>query len=357
MAPTYPFQRANPLGYALFEELSSAELTQIDENAAAGADGSAYTDVALFANLPLSFSDANGGRALVYNPVLREFFSFSNLAGFRSRNPFTIRAALSIPAAQGLTMFAPGQLAACRPDTGLMVVCGDTSSSSQNRYRYSTNGTLWQVGASSVAPSTDGPCWVMWCGAPLNRWVAGSHRGGVWDGLAETSEDGVEWTPSVFSELLAMRRAAYSPTLPMIMTVPASGSALRYLTSKTGLSGSWSAHDSPALFQTCFWSEHYRRFYASSMLPSRAFSSVDGVAWVELPPYPTDDIIGWFEFGRLLGYVAGGGDVVTSLDGGASWAVAVDASGSALTCLALGANQLLLSRASAHLATMRWGGV
>src|SRR5687767_5339765 len=100
MTVTYPFQRANPLGYALFEELPSSHITRIDENAAAAADGRQWTDLAQLVNLPFTFTHASGGRCLTHHPILDCWLTFGvsagNPVGRSARPPFDTTAALTL---------------------------------------------------------------------------------------------------------------------------------------------------------------------------------------------------------------------------------------------------------------------
>src|SRR5262245_25601944 len=82
--PTYPFQRAKPIGWSVNEKLTSAQLSQVDANAAQAADGLLWTDVAPLQNwCTPQVIDASGtpGLAYVWSPYEQAWWTFGTAPG------------------------------------------------------------------------------------------------------------------------------------------------------------------------------------------------------------------------------------------------------------------------------------
>jgi hypothetical protein len=367
MTVTYPFQRANALGYALFEELPSAHITQIDENAAAAADGRVYSDVQIFANFPFSFTDTTGGEALVYSPSLGKYFSFgagTPPTGFSFVHPGDVRTALTIPTDQGLgTNFSStiGLIAAIHPSSNLMLLTGAPVSSSQLRYRTSIDGTTWTSRTSNKSAGTDGPFAMIYAGGAVAKFVSGYS-----DGSFETSADGITWSAFAGPDAIARSSLAYSPTLGRLVSVSDTATNT-YTVSTTVTLGSFTNQTGPANFDTVWWSSYQQAFYAVVRNGLGVYKSSTGLtgSWsaVGSLPFTTASSLNvngqLFEWNRLLVAIPdGSGEVAMSIDGAASWKVMAQLTSSAW-CKALIPNgpQLVIANGSTgvHRLTQRHG--
>jgi len=145
----WPFSKVWPGSLAHNQVPTHSELNKLDEQQAQAADGSWWTDVAQFANFPTRFTNSNGGRCALYNPVLDRFFSFNDSSGSSNavvaRNPFLTLTSPTIPS--GITSVD----CAVDPVSGRMVVVGAPVSSSQARVLSSSNGTAWTARNTALA--------------------------------------------------------------------------------------------------------------------------------------------------------------------------------------------------------------
>ena len=352
----FPFSLAKPGGYAPGDVPTHTELNKIDEQAAAGADGSAYTDVAMVANLPYAVTDSTGGQVLLYHPTLQKFFSFAGGAspsGFWSVSPFSSRTALTIPAAQGVDFSNVGQLGAINPG-GLMLIGGAPSSSSQLRYRTSSDGNTWTSRTSALAANTTGPMSILWAGGSVNKFVSGYSNGAL-----ETSADGIAWTQVTMHDSLARRRTAHSPTLNLFVSLNSTTST--YAVSSTVTAGSWSNQASPVVFENIYWSTLYSAFFAVQQSTGNVYRSPLGLAgsWALVGTMPLGSSFGvqgnFFEVGRMLCAASNFGEIVMTLDGGATWKLLAKLPSVVAVAVGAGPQILLGSISGAHAASLRYG--
>lgn len=192
--PNFPFQRAKPLGWAMFEAFASSQANQLDQNAAQAADGLAWTDVAAFRNWSPARTAANSGNALFYNSRADVWVNIGTNGGvpqasvmLGASGPFT---ALALPGGSPSGLTCRKRAADYNPAANVGLAGGLPSASSNRKYvRFPTAFTSTMATTVSSQTSTAGVAclkWVPW----LGLWVAGLDGTGV----VETSPDALTFT-------------------------------------------------------------------------------------------------------------------------------------------------------------------
>lgn len=319
--------------------------------------GDRWTDVATVTNLPYLFTDTNGGGVLFYHPTLQRFFSIDGGAspsGFSAITPFSSRTTLTIPADQGVDFSNIGQLGAVNP-SGLMLFGGAPTSSSQLRYRTSSDGTTWTSRTSALAASTSGPMSILWAAGSVNKFVSGYGSGEL-----ETSPDGITWTQVTMHDSSQRRRTAFSDTLPLFVSIQGTASTT-YAISSTITAGSWTNQTSPQGFEVIYWSPYYEAFFATQISTGNVYTSTTGItgSWTLVGALPIAASLGasgqFFESGRILCAASNNGEICASIDGGANWKLVAKLA--ALNAVAVGDGPQFVfgSTSGAHAASLRHG--
>ncbi len=221
---------------------------------------------------PVISAEASSGRAILWNPVGEDFYSFNRndsngCSGVRLNAPFGyFGATLTIDLGDGLTV-SPN-VALVNPTNGKMVIGGAPAAPSTSRYRSATSvGTTWTARTSPKAADTTGPIAGVYATGTIDKFITGFFSGHI-----ESSVDGETWVAEV-----DLTEAVYSLCFsePLNMLLALSGGA-DYFTSLDGTT--WTAQTAPAGLYNACWSENLQKFIA--VASNTTYSSVDGVNWV-----------------------------------------------------------------------------
>lgn len=278
--PNFPFQRAKPLGWAANEKLTSAQINQIDANAAQAADGTVWTDATALRTWSPIVTTSQVALSILYSAFTDVWYAFAVSAG----NPsvFTRLGAAGLWTAGALSAgnpaagvgFTPRKRAvAADPVQKIVVIGGLPGSSSNQKYRRLNENTMaWTTPVSSQTSTASVDC-LAWVPA-LGLFVAGLS-----DGKVETSPDGVTWTLRTTPNANARTSIAVGPI--------------------NGASGGI--------------------VMGSSVATNTLIHSVDGINWTQRtlsPGFPSSEIVVYVP---LLGQYSvmnnGGGGLNTSPDG------------------------------------------
>lgn len=342
MTAIYPFQRAKGAGYVNNEVPTHTQLNVIDENAAAAADGSLYTDVALVRNwLYRSTTLTDRGFVTVWTGKqwLTVGVTGANTpSASRSYDGLLWTSLGSTGAGDGF-LPGPGKLAAASNGSGLVVVGGPPAIASAKKYRVSTDhGATWNVRNSSDA-TTVGVVGIVWFPA-ASLFVAQLDNGHI-----ETSPDGTTWTDRSAPSPAASDwwGIAASPTAVVSLV----GTSVRRSTNGT----TWSSvtiggQTQAGTLNRLAYIPSIGKFIAgrsNAVTPWPLSASVDdGLTWsgAGLTEVPGGVSLNLAATGRLI--VTSGADALIyySVDGAASWKIA---NSFAASFLGVGLTQLMLS--------------
>lgn len=195
--PNYPFQRAKPAGWALYEPLTSAQANQIDANAAQAADGLVWTDVAAFRNWTAPQTLANSVFSAIHLSNADTWVAMGvaatlplNYPLFGSSGQF-----LTGTATTSATALTPRKRAAGYNPVGSVALFGGSPGASSNKKYVRVVGSV--AGAASMATvassqtNTGAVDCLAW--APtLGLWIAGLDP--TSNGIVETSPDALTFT-------------------------------------------------------------------------------------------------------------------------------------------------------------------
>lgn len=354
--PNYPFTRAKPLGWAIFEILTSAQMNAVDSNAAQAADGLVWTDVAQFRNWTPMVAVSQSGSALLYSSFSDIWYAIGVSGGALTNAIMwggggVFVAGPSSPV-NGITSIAARAAVYDSVNNQLVVGVTPTASSNQKYRRATGNGTAsWGAGTSS-ATNTNGVACIGFS-QPLGMLVAGH----LVSGLVETSVDGgLTWTARTTPNA-DVRQSIATGTGPSNPGIVITTSAVqnRLIHSTDGIN--WAQRSLPAAakyWQNVVWVPLRGEFVAITENLDDVAYSTDGITWTTrartLPPgiaFGSVTDVKLVAFGRTIFGVLTqipNNLYVYSQDGGASWKVAGTApAGATIGPLASSGKQLMYS--------------
>lgn len=276
---TFPFQRANALGYALYENFPSADATLIDLNAASAADGSIWSDVAAIKNMGPPVEQIAASpllTAFVWEAVTRKWLGLGIYSGI-----FNFSYSYDGVWFSGA---GPGSLGGTEPSawpcaaadgTGIVVVAG-TAAVAARLVRSPDGGETW-ARQSTVRSAASTPTFIEWV-PTINLFVLGYSAADNTN--IETSPDGITWTQRTLPNSLARRACA---TNGLIIVVTANSSSNKVITSSDAIT--WTERTMPATktWSAVCWSNQQQKFIALSSDGLAGAISDDGVTWTALP--------------------------------------------------------------------------
>ncbi len=322
MTVTYPFTRATPAGHATGQILLSTEFDHTDETAAAGADGSLWTDVALVKNWQTLQTVADYGLQLIWSPAQLRWFTVGVSAG----NPVvkwspvggTAWVANNPAASVGLT---PIGAAIATDGEGLVMVGGTPGSASTAKLRLLTEtlaGGTWttvNVNENTVAAV---------------RCLAYFEAGGFWlAGLSNTAATNIERSSNgtTFTQVTGLPntnpRRAIACGVDRVVVI-AAASTDKCLMSQDCVTFTEETLPSSAQWLAITYNAVLAKFFVLS--GSAVASSEDGETWstsgLTIPSASTPELI--VSLGRLLIICGNTGDgthhgVWVSSDGAETW--------------------------------------
>lgn len=330
----WPFERANALGYAMFELFTSADATLIDKNAAEAASGDIWTDVAQVVNFYSRETLASDvlGQYLMWEPVRRRWWNFGRTSGNKSSAYYS---KMSGPwVASNLTVPAPTNWtaanSAAHDGNGLMLAGGTANDA--NKIRRSVDaGTTWTAQALNTAASAavKALAWAPSC----NLFVAGLDNG-----VVETSPDGITWTVRTTPDAYARDGVAVSPE--RIVMIQSSGPQNHVITSEDGIT--WTQRTLASTGQGFITYNEQRGLFMTSSA-GKIQTSPDGINWtvISLTAAGQGSLV---SIGRL--FLRGGDTLYVSVDDGANWEeyAEFDLSGASSTIIAASPNQVVAVR-------------
>lgn len=269
--PTYPYISAGT--WAAGQVLTSAEVTIINANAAAAADGSLWTDFAIARNWIGTSTLATYGNVVHF--VERYEHSWISL-GVSGGNPiaamkFTGDSAFTaigaIGAGDGLTPTCAAS------NTAITVVGGTPGIASNKKFRTNAGDLLsWSVRTSNAAgtESVRGLCWHS--GASL--FIAGLSNTAATN--IETSTDGITWT-QITGLANTNPRGAMASNGTTAVILPYNTSTNKCLTTANGTTYTERTLPHTEIWYSVVWDSTYSRFIAFGAT-NVAYSS-DGATW------------------------------------------------------------------------------
>jgi hypothetical protein len=266
---TYPFSRASA-GFATGAILTSTAANTIDDNAASGADGSLWTDVAIAKNWVANASKANCGYALLWSDIDYRWHTF----GVSGGNPvvgwkFVGDAGWSsgsITAGSGLTPW-------CAATSSSIMVCGGTPGvASASKIRSSTDGNSWAA-RSTTASGTEGVRGLCWHSGG-SVFIAGLDNTASTN--IETSPDGITWT-QITGLANTNPRGSIASNGTTAVILPYNTSTNKCLSTANGTTYTERTLPSTEIWYSVVWDSRYSRFIAFGAT-NFAYSS-DGATW------------------------------------------------------------------------------
>ena len=325
--PNFPFQRAKPLGYALFENFPSAHANIIDANAAQAADGMVWTDVAAIRNWSEPFAIANTGHAFCYVSHDDTWWTFGSSGG----NPTVAKrfggggvwSSSTAPGA-GVGLSVRSRAVAFNPILNVMVAAGLPGSSSNQKFRrYNAVTGAWTISNSSQTNTNAVTALAATPSLGAVQFVA-AHFG---SGVVETSADGTTWTQRTVPNAQDRSSIAIGPAGVVITSTTSTNKVLHSI---DGIN--WFERTMPSA--TNWWNVVYvpllGKFVAIADAIGSVATSVDGVNWVTQPrtlPNSIGSLDAFTEamavsFGRTIIIQASNGFfnfILYSQDAGATW--------------------------------------
>jgi hypothetical protein len=207
------FARIKALGWAMFEVLTSAQMTQLDIDHAKATDSTYVKDYGAACFIPTKILSATWANkdALVYLPNQGNWLGVGQSQATRSAGGFTVRAATTFPA--GWT--SPPRANAIAHDGNLVVVAGSSeSAASVANWRRTTDYITWTK-QNQVSPIASIITCVGWWAAK-SLFVAGF--GGASPGPIETSPDGITWTLRTVPDSIGRNAVAFNNSIAVMVS-------------------------------------------------------------------------------------------------------------------------------------------
>ncbi len=191
-----PFTDPKPLGWSLFEVLTSAQMSAVNANAAAAADGSAWSDVSILKNwkyatpgLPNPMSQ----RTLLYDAPSRRWMV---LGGNTATGEYTYNGSKYFLINSGnfgdLSPLMVHATAAASNGMGVILAGGDLASAGTGHLKESTDGGVtWPTVRSLGTSDTNATAALAWVPS-LGLWLA--SQGAPTIGGIYSSSDRATWT-------------------------------------------------------------------------------------------------------------------------------------------------------------------
>jgi len=271
---TWPLARVKELGWTFMEEFTSAQATQLDINAAQGADGSLWTDVGLMKNFTRRGVATDECHVLHWHESSRTWHRFDITATFT----FAFRSFEgndSWDATGVLAGAAPVFVEAAASNASAIVVGASPGVAGVGKYNVSVDSGATWVLRNSTDSSVLGPTAICWHSGSL-RFVSG-----LGSGLIETSDDdGTTWIARLGTSAIRAIVSSGSALIALIglSTVIRSADGITWATIDPGVTvpGGWgSAAYNPELGQ----------FMLAAGDGSVAISSDDGLTFTPLAPF------------------------------------------------------------------------
>lgn len=316
-----PFPNPKPLGWGLFEVLTSSQMTQVNANAAAAADGAYWTDLAPLKNW--NYQQITGapttmtGKSLIYDPTTRRWLVF----GITSE-------ACVIFSYQGTRWFGPYYLsgspllnalgAAAVNNAGVILAGGTPASATIAKLRSSVDGGVtWtprNIGNSNTLAVP-----AIGYSESLGLWLAVVGGSATHDGLY-TSPDLVTWTNRYSATSPGFFCFRDTPSTVILATALAwiPGDPTGYIRSTDGITWTASTFPDSVSNQVC-WSTYWGKFFVAGT--TGIWTSPDGTtgSWTKINATETN-AVNISARGRMLLK----GDAKASVDGGGTWITIAD---------------------------------
>jgi hypothetical protein len=328
------FARIKALGWALYETLTSAQMTQLDIDHAKATDSTYIKDYGAACFVPTRIVNATWANkdALVYVPRQGFWQGVGQSQASRSAGGFTVRAATTFPS--GWT--SPPQANAIAHDGNLVTIAGSTeSASSVASWRRTTDYITWtkQNQVSGIAAIIRCVGW--WPAKSL--FVAGF--GGTAPGPIETSPDGITWTLRTAPDSIDRNAIAFNGSIA-VMVSGASGTSTDAFCQTSADGITWTNRAMPAnkAWMGVDYSPVDGLFLAIADDGTVA-KSPDGITWSAVSAsYASLLFVGFQSVFNLkcinnlwIASVSAGGSffngLMCSFDAGATWRALVECSG------------------------------
>lgn len=327
--PNFPFTRAKPLGFSLFEVFTSSQANTIDQNAAQAADGLVWTDVAQFRNWSAPQTQT-GIVSFGYNATEDVWWSVL-VSGGNPAVQYMLGAGgqfQSGPAA-GTSLTVRKRAFAYRPTGNVMIWGGLPGASSNRKFLQSTGSGFSTVTAASSQTNTTAVCCMGYF--PTADFIIAGHEG---TGVVETSPDGVTFTSRTVPNANARLSMAIGPVNGAAggVVISSSVSTTQVIHSVDGIN--WAAR---TLTASKIWHMTYvpllGKYVAIADDLSTVNFSLDGITWSNQPftlptnllPINAGNDLPAVAHGRTVFIVvnrasgSGTNCIIYSQDGGATW--------------------------------------
>lgn len=306
--PTYPYTRGNPSGWSDGQKVTAAQINTIDQNAAAAADGTLWTDALIAKNWPHK-TTVTGARVAVYarRTTTEAHYSWrvvgtsdaeaASFTGSEWSTPGTLAALPSAP-----RCFVANDLT--------VLIGGDPGGSSAQKIARSTTGL---AGSFAAVNSIDSGTAVVDCLTHFNSlYIAGLSDGGI-----ETSADGSTWADQTVPNSNARKEFATDGSILLCFS---SATTDKYITSTDG--AAWTERSLPASatgYRGCYCSQLEKFFAVQQQASPVLYESSDGISWSTVANdagFSSTTVL--VSYGRVL-VAASGTAALVSTDGGATW--------------------------------------
>ncbi len=341
----YPFERANALGFAMFENFTSAQANIIDANAAAAADGAIWSDIALASGLlPKETVDADAaylfGQALIWEPVGKFWINAGDTTAGRSKARYSYAHGIWLETTlesdtTAVTTWTNASSAAT--DGNNHTVVGGRASDTK-RFRY-FNGTTWSAVDSIVTGDVTVKALVWAPSASL--FVAGMGNSATTN--IETSALGVTWVQRTAPNTDIRLEAAASPT--RIVVIP-NATTNKFITSEDGITWTERTVSASVTWRSITWSAERGLFMALGS--DTIVTSPDGITWTTKSTTADDNssvVSRVRSMGRMWLRMNDSGYLRVSVDDGVNWRIisAVSMAGMSAYCFEMASKQLMLT--------------
>ena len=300
----YPFSRANASDFTTGQTLTHTHVTTLDKNAAAGADGSLWTDIAIAQNWIGSETQANYGHAILWSDVNEQWFSFGVNAG----NPLVANRNIGSAAfaTSGTVDAGAGLTPRCAVEgPSIMVMGGTPGSASTSKLRSATTGSAWTARTTNASGTEGVRCLGYHTGT--TQFVAGLDNTAATN--MEYSTNGTSWT-QITGLPNTNPRGAFASNGSIMVVMPYNTSTNKCITATTA-SGTWTERTLPAtqIWHGVHWSPTYSLFIALGA-SSLAYSA-DGITWSAVTGAPSVTPAGSVMLGRTMvwGYTGTGNTI------------------------------------------------